>query len=147
MAGFLNGSFNPKDSRDTILTVAHLRWVELELCHTYPLPCSLQEVILHRMRLAGKHLHTCKNKKQHKHLNFKDTKNHLPLLLAMESIWKVQKIPRKSAFSERKRPKKGEKSDFQNFLAPYVVGCLSRGIDGISSKQLTDLKFIKPFRR
>ena len=31
--------------------------------------------------------------------------------------------------------------------APYVVGCLSRGIDGISSKQLTDLKFIKPFRR
>ena len=74
MAGFLNGSFNPKDSRDTILTVAHLRWVELELCHTYPLPCSLQEVILHRMRLAGKHLHTYKNKKQHEHLNFKDTK-------------------------------------------------------------------------
>ena len=41
----------------------------------------------------------------------------------------------------------GWKSDFQNFSAPYVVGCLSRGIDGISSKQLTDLKFIKPFRR
>ena len=41
----------------------------------------------------------------------------------------------------------GWKSDFQNFSAPYVVGCLSRGIDGISSKQLTGLKFIKTFRR
>ena len=42
-------------------------------------------IILQRMRLAGRHPHTCKNKKRHEHLYFKD-KNHLPLLLATELI-------------------------------------------------------------
>ena len=55
--------------------------------------------------------------------------------------------PEKALFLNKKGRRKGEKSDFQKFSAPYVVGFLSRGIDGISSKQLTDLKFIKPFRR
>ena len=55
--------------------------------------------------------------------------------------------PEKALFLNKKGRKKGEKVIFKNFSAPYVVGCLSRGIDGISSKQLTDLKFIKPFRR
>ena len=40
------------------------------------------------------------------------------------------------------------KCDFQKCCsAPYVVGCLSRGIDGTSSKQLRNLIFVKLFGR
>ena len=49
-------------------------------------------------------------------------KNHLSLLLATELIWKVQKKSPKSAFSERKRPKKGEKVIFKIFQHPMLWG-------------------------
>ena len=38
-------------------------------------------------------------------------------------------------------------SDFQKCSSPKLVGCLSRGIDGTSSKQLRNLNFVKLFRR
>ena len=71
-------------SRDAILTVAHLRCVELELCQTYPLLCSAGDHITAHAasRPIGSHL---QNKKRHEDLYFKD-KNHLPLLLATELI-------------------------------------------------------------
>ena len=39
------------------------------------------------------------------------------------------------------------KSDFQKCSLPQLVGCLSRGIEGTSSKQLRKLIFVKPYRR
>ena len=39
------------------------------------------------------------------------------------------------------------KSDFQKSSSPYVVGCLSRGLGGTSSKKLGKLNFVEPFRR
>ena len=39
------------------------------------------------------------------------------------------------------------KSDFQKCSPPYVVGCLSRGLGGTSSKQLRKLNFVEPFGR
>ena len=39
------------------------------------------------------------------------------------------------------------KNDFRKYSSPYGVGCLSRGIDGTSSKQFTDLYLVKLFWR
>ena len=39
------------------------------------------------------------------------------------------------------------KSDFQKCSSPYVVGCLSRGLGGTSSKMLRKLNYVEPFRR
>ena len=39
------------------------------------------------------------------------------------------------------------KSDFQKCSSHFVVGFISRGLDGTSSKQLGNLNFVKPLRR
>ena len=151
ISGLSNGSFNPKDARDAILTVGHWSWVVVWLWWGWVQPGRpARPQVPDHITAAGRPPPRQTQNPDIKICTLKRYKQHFST--GVMNRLNCQKVGRRniSFFIQIYIPdpdRTGWKSDFQNFSAPYVVGCLSRGIDGISSKQLTDLKFIKPVRR